>query len=45
LHVENGSTLKATEVLAMRNWLGAKHSHSPPGVSDQRLHTSSKESA
>jgi hypothetical protein len=45
LHVDNGSTLKATEVLAMRNWLGVKHSYSIPRVSDQRLHTSSKESA
>jgi putative transposase len=34
LHGDNGSTLKATTVLAMMNWLGIKASHSRPRVSD-----------
>ncbi len=34
LHGDNGSTLKATTVLAMLNWLGAKPSYSRPRVSD-----------
>lgn len=34
LHGDNGSTLKATTVLAMMHWLGLKASHSRPRVSD-----------
>jgi putative transposase len=34
LHGDNGSTLKATTVLAMLNWLGVKPSYSRPRVSD-----------
>ncbi len=34
LHGDNGSTLKATTVLAMMNWLGLKASYSRPRVSD-----------
>jgi transposase InsO family protein len=34
LHGDNGSTLKATTVLAMLNWLGIKSSYSRPRVSD-----------
>jgi transposase InsO family protein len=34
LHGDNGSTVKATTVLAMLNWLGIKASHSRPRVSD-----------
>lgn len=34
LHGDNGSTLKATTVLAMFNWLGVKPSYSRPRVSD-----------
>jgi putative transposase len=34
LHGDNGSTLKATSVLAMLNWLGVKPSYSRPRVSD-----------
>lgn len=34
LHGDNGSTLKATTVLAMLNWLGIKPSYSRPRVSD-----------
>ncbi len=33
-HGDNGSTLKATTVLAMLNWLGIKPSYSRPRVSD-----------
>jgi transposase InsO family protein len=34
LHGDNGSTLKATTVLAMLRWLGVKPSYSRPRVSD-----------
>jgi transposase InsO family protein len=34
LHGDNGSTVKATTVLAMLHWLGIKASHSSPRVSD-----------
>ena len=34
LHGDNGSTLKATSVLAMIYWLGLKASYSRPRVSD-----------
>ena len=34
LHGDNGSTLKATTVLTMLNWLGIKPSYSRPRVSD-----------
>lgn len=34
LHGDNGSTLKATTVLAMMHWLGLKASYSRPRVSD-----------
>ena len=34
LHGDKGSTLKATTVLAMLNWLGVKPSYSRPRVSD-----------
>ena len=34
LHGDNGSTLKATTVLAMLNWLGIRPSYSRPRVSD-----------
>ena len=34
LHGDNGSTLKATTVLAMLDWLGIKPSYSRPWVSD-----------
>jgi transposase InsO family protein len=34
LHGDNGSTLKATTVLAMLNWLGVEPSYSRPRVSD-----------
>jgi len=34
LHGDNGSTLKATTVLAMMNWLGIKPSYSRPRVSN-----------
>jgi transposase InsO family protein len=34
LHGDNGSTLKATTVLAMLNWLGIQPSYSRPRVSD-----------
>ena len=34
LHGDNGSTLKATSVLAMLHWLGVKPSYSRPRVSD-----------
>src|SRR5690606_36720344 len=34
LHGDNGSTLKATTVLAMLHWLGVKPSYSRPSVSD-----------
>jgi transposase InsO family protein len=34
LHGDNGSTLKATTVLAMMRWLGLKASYSRPRVTD-----------
>ncbi len=34
LHGDNGSTIKATSVLAMLYWLGVKPSYSRPRVSD-----------
>ncbi len=34
LHGDNGSTLKATTVLAMPQWLGVEPSYSRPRVSD-----------
>jgi len=34
LHGDNGSTIKATSVLAMLHWLGVKPSYSRPRVSD-----------
>jgi len=34
LHGDNGATLKATTVLAMRHWLGIEPSYSRPRVSD-----------
>jgi len=34
LHGDNGSTIKATSVLAMMHWLGVKASYSRPRVSD-----------
>ncbi len=34
LHGDNGSTIKATSVLAMRHWLGVRPSYSRPCVSD-----------
>ena len=41
LHGDNGSTLKATTVLAMLNWLGVKPSYSRPRVSDDNAYTES----
>ena len=41
LHGDNGSTLKATTVLAMLNWLGAKPSYSKPRVSDDNAYAES----
>ena len=38
LHGDNGSTLKATTVLAMLNWLGVKPSYSRPRVSDDNTY-------
>ena len=38
LHGDNGSTLKATTVLAMLNWLGVKPSYSRPRVSDDNAY-------
>jgi len=38
LHGDNGSTLKATAVLAMLNWLGVKPSYSRPRVSDDNAY-------
>ena len=37
---DNGSTLKATNVLAMLNWLGVKPSYSRPRVSDDKDYAS-----
>jgi putative transposase len=41
LHGDNGSTLKATTVLAMLNWLGVKPSYSRPRVSDDNAFSES----
>jgi transposase InsO family protein len=41
LHGDNGSTLKATTVLAMLNWLGGKPSYSRPRVSDDNAYAES----
>lgn len=38
LHGDNGSTLKATTVLAMLHWLGIKPSYSRPRVSDDNAY-------
>jgi len=38
LHGDNGSTLKATTVLAMLHWLGIEPSYSRPRVSDDNAH-------
>jgi putative transposase len=40
LHGDNGSTVKATTVLAMLNWLGIRASHSRPRVSDDKAYVS-----
>ena len=41
LHGDNGSTLKATTVLAMLNWLGIKPSYSRPRVSGDNAYAES----
>ena len=41
LHGDNGSTRKATTVLAMLNWLGVKPSYSRPRVSDDNAYAES----
>jgi transposase InsO family protein len=41
LHSDNGSTLKATTVLAMLHWLGVKPSYSRPRVSNDNAHVES----
>lgn len=41
LHGDNGSTLKATTVLAMMHWLGLKASHSRPRVSNDNAFSES----
>jgi transposase InsO family protein len=41
LHGDNGSTLKATTVLAMLYWLGVKPSYSRPRVSDDNAYVES----
>ena len=41
LHGDNGSTLKATSVLAMLNWLGVQPSYSRPRVSDDNAYAES----
>lgn len=41
LHGNNGSTLKATTVLAMLDWLGVKPSYSRPRVSDDNAYAES----
>jgi putative transposase len=41
LHGDNGSTLKATTVLLMLNWLGVKPSYSRPRVSDDNAYAES----
>jgi len=41
LHGDNGSTLKATNVLALLNWLSIKPSYSRPRVSDDNAYVES----
>lgn len=41
LHGDNGSTLKATTVLALMDWLGVKASHSRPRVSNDNPYAES----
>ena len=41
LHGDNGSTLKATTVLAMLNWLGVKPPYWRPRVSDDNAYAES----
>jgi putative transposase len=41
LHGDNGSTLKATTLLAMLKWLGVKPSYSRPRVSDDNAYAES----
>ena len=41
LHGDNGSTLKATTVLSMLEWLGVKPSYSRPRVSDDNAYAES----
>ena len=41
LHGDNGSTLKATTVISMLNWLGVKPSYSRPRVSDDNAYAES----
>jgi putative transposase len=41
LHGDNGSTLKATTVLAMLDWLGVRPSYSRPRVSDDNAYAES----
>lgn len=41
LHGDNGSTIKATSVLAMLYWLGVKPSYSRPRVSDDNAYVES----
>ena len=41
LHGDNGTTLKATTVVAMLNWLGVKPSYSRPRVSDDNAYAES----
>ena len=41
LHGDNGSTLNATTVLAMLQWLGVKPSYSRPRVSDDNAYAES----
>jgi transposase InsO family protein len=41
LHGDNGSTLKATTVLAMLHWLGVRPSYSRPRVSDDNAYAES----
>ena len=41
LHGDNGTTLKATTVLAMLQWLGVKPSYSRPRVSDDNAYAES----
>ncbi len=41
LYGDNGSTLKATTVLAMLTWLGVKPSYSRPRVSDDNAYVES----